>query len=335
MQAWWLATLLAFAPMAVAQDTAQEAGQAGEVEWPLPWVQGRTLVYADEYRQVSTRDGMEVTIEGTSTTHVEGAPKGDGYRQRWRSEGMDIQVRGMESMAATIDMQAVMTSAGTALEGMVVEIDLDGEGAYTGIANLDALVGRMRSVMQGMFDDMFSTLRKQEPVQPGQWQAFVEALLAQIASPEVLEAGLSEAPLAFNYMAGGGLEPGRTYSFEDQGELPIGNAPVARSHQLRVAAAVDAPGKYDATWTVALDRNAVRDAVVAMMDEAAAATLPELEGLGTDALAEGIDVSTTVVYRIDGASGIVERMRMKTTKRFADRLEVETLGMRLREVRGP
>jgi hypothetical protein len=330
MKGWWIALLLA-ATGAQAQAPRDPPSVPDEVAWPLPWVAGRTLVYADSYRQVSLHDGQETSLHGTSTTYVDGVRHGDGYRQRWRSEGMAFKVRGMETAVAGFDMQAVMAEAARAFEGVVIEVDLDAGGAYDRIANLDALVTIMRGMLRSMFDEMSRGLVA-NGMPAAQWQAVADAILGQVANRDTLAGTLAEAPVAYNFMARGGLVPGQTHAFTDEGVLPLGGAPVARNHQLRVVPAPSAPGRYDVRWTVELDRHAVRDAVVASVD-AMFASIPELKGTSAEALADGIQVATTVEYRIDGATGIVERMRRTTNKSFAGRKDTEVAEMVLREVR--
>src|SRR5690606_22397291 len=129
----------------------------------------------------------------------------------------------------------------------------------------------------------------------------------QMASSDAIEGSLSEQPHVYNFMAGGGLVPGETYLFQDEGVLPIADMVVARQNRLHVVQDADEPGKYDAHWIVELDKDAVRDALAAAVEQMVAG-VPEMRGKGVDSLAGDIEVITRVDYHIDAATGVVERL---------------------------
>lgn len=99
-------------------------------------------------------------------------------------------------------------------------------------------------------------------------------------------------PVAYNFPAGGGLQLDREYAYQDEGASPFGGETIPMNNTML-------PG--------------------ALLEQ-------EMEALGRDA-----HFSTTVTYRIDPCTGVVQHMEHVATKRFGGKEEIETSVLWLRE----
>lgn len=324
MYAWMRGSALALvAALAFAPGHAGAETPDGEtVSWPLPWKDGLTLVYDDSYSKTSQRDGASYSVGTTSRSHIATTRTADGFRQRWWTRDAKVDADGMGPASAIV--RASMES----LADLELEILLDAEGAYSAVGNLDALVPRMRAALDRTMDAAFAAANM--PPESNEVKAAKAAVINQLTAPAVLEVSLAETPHVYNSLAGGGIPPGET-SFEDEGLMPIGGeGMVKRTNTLTVVAAPDAPGHWDVRWRVQPDSAQIRAKLVAAAEQ----IMAEMKHPADKVVAQigDVDFGSVVDYRIDGATGIVERVKRVTRKQFSGRVEIETHEMtRVRE----
>lgn len=321
---FWRGAVLAAAWLCAGAAGATEGARedaADAVAWPLPWAKATTLVYDDRYEKVVRRGGAETTVRGQGVTHVSTTPAADGYRQRWWSENLEFDAAQLGGMAP------VMAAAVKALEGVPIEFQLDAAGAYVSLTNVENVAGRYRSALKSMFAGIDAEIPAEAKAEAADILAMLDRLADTLTSPEVLSVTLAEAPAAYNAVAGGGLAPGREYRFADEGRSPLSDRPLPRSNLMTLAAAPDAPGRYDVRWVIELEPEALHAQLAESFDRLTAGTETGMEGA---ALFSGARIATTIDYRVDAASGRVERMQRTKVQRFGDQDETETSVMTLR-----
>lgn len=144
-------------------------------------------------------------------------------------------------------------------------------------------------------------------------------------------------PVAYNFPAGGGLQLDREYAYQDEGASPFGGETIPMNNTMLLSTSQQVPGHYELVWTIVPEPEATWAAiagaarqlvgdVLAGEEEAGALLEQEMEALGRDA-----HFSTTVTYRIDPCTGVVQHMEHVATKRFGGKEEIETSVLWLRE----
>lgn len=316
----WPALMVAACVVSGPAWAAEPAADAADVSWPLPWGAAKPLVYRESYTKTTRRQGGEFTVTGGGRTEITAERSGEGWRQTWRSTEPTIDASQMGPA------KAVMESAVRAFSGIDLVVDLDAEGAFTGVANLDELATRYRAALAEMLG-AFDARAPKEGEAKQKHDAMVTNLVTQLSAPELLRAQMSEVPFAYNYIAGGGFPAGTVHSFSDEAVMPFDPKPMKRDQTLLLMPADDVPGHYDVKWTIEPNPEDLRRVILATLDRMADG-MPELEDAGKDVLRD-VRFSSTIDYRIDGATGVVQWMRRTTRKLYQGRDDLETAEMRL------
>lgn len=311
--------LALLAPALVWADDAPAAQAEGrKVTWPLPWRAGVVLEYDQSFESVDRKGDATVAVKGTDVVRIsiERADT-EGFVQRWVSTDPKLDVTQLPA-----EMRAVMTSTVEAFKGLALDVRLDSEGAYQGLLNLAELQPRYRDAMLAMMTRTLSLGGK--PPRPED-AAMVTRMVEMITAPAVVENQLAEEPVAYNFVAGGGLSMDTEYEYEDEGTSPLGGKSIGMVNTLSLRQADD-PDLYEVHWrvvpdarqTAAMVEQFVRDMFKDQKDMPASAIEKSLAGLSRDA-----EFSTSVTYLVDKASGIVERMESVQVKRFGSKNETE------------
>ncbi|MGY0559925.1 YbjN domain-containing protein [Luteimonas sp. A277] len=309
------------------------------IAWPMAPLPGGSLLYDSSHASVNASDAGRVEIRSSGLTRIwleDGDADADGYLQRWMSSQTSVDVEG-----APAELEEVLSNAIRAFDGIVLEVELDDEGHYTAIANLEQIQPLYRETMRGMFTNLGAALMEGNVVdEVSAGMAGMESMLDALTAPQVLEGQLAELLVAYNFPAGGGLQLDREYAYQDEGASPFGGETIPMNNTMLLRASQQVPGHYELVWTIVPDPEATwsvigaaaRHLIGGVVDghEGADELIDrELEALGRDA-----SFSTTVTYRIDPFTGVVQHMEHVATKRFGGKEEVETSVLALR-VAGP
>jgi hypothetical protein len=310
----WL--LAACALPAMAQD-------APEVEWPLPWQAGTTLEYDHAYASTNRRDGQDYTIKATDVTRisVERADS-DGYVQRWVSTDPTYDLSALPEQA-----RLAITAAAEALRDLPLDVRLDADGAYLGLLDVETLRKQYREAMEASFARIMAPHAEQLPADA---EALIVRMIDTLTAPAVVEQQFAEIPAAYNFIAGGGLSPGVEYAYEDQGVNPLGGESIAMHNTLAMSVA-DRQGVYEVRWRIEPDVHALALAIERAAGEmlgdalASAGEAQQAEAAETMAAARrDAEFTTTVTYRVEASSGVVQRMEHVQVKRFGNKDETTT-----------
>lgn len=233
---------------------AQTAFAADTLRWPNPWKEGQSLAYETESLDSETGSGKHEKTRTTSTTQVRiSKATADGFVQEWVSRDMTYDV--LEGDKAS---EQVAQAALKSFEGFPIAVDLDQDGNYTRIGNVDAVSARMRTVMKPvMVAGMETALAKldkaeREKARPAALQQ-VEGVLDRMTSPAVVEAMLSRDIQTYNAFVGVDLEPGQWYELETELDNPLGGKKFPAKLQVAMYASDDDPDDIFLEWKSAID----------------------------------------------------------------------------------
>lgn len=311
---------------------AQDAPEVDQVEWPLPWQVGTTLEYDHAYVSTNRRDGQEFTIKATDVTRisVERADR-EGYVQRWVSTDPKYDLSALPEQA-----RLAITAAAEALRDLPLDVRLDAEGAYQGLLDLETLRQQYREAMETSFERIMEPHAEQLPADA---EAMIARMIDTLTAPAVVEQQFAELPAAYNFIAGGGLSPGVEYAYEDQGVNPLGGEAIAMHNTLTMSD-TDRQGVYEVRWRIEPDIQAlalaIERAAGQMLGDALASASEAQQAEAAETMATArrdAKFSTTVNYRVDASSGVVQRMEHVQVKRFGNKDETTTNVLTLR--RGP
>ena len=191
---------------------APAAMAAEQIHWPSPFTSGTVLTYRET--EISRSDGDEPE---DFTTHadvtVRLTPSGNGNAvQRWEWGPTRFDVR---------EGSPMMRRFYTALDqspSPVVDVQLDADGRYAGVANPDVFVEWLQQVLGPIMADAMAEqfLADEAAEDPDEARVLAEEFtrsLTDIASrSEGLEAALAWVPTTFNGWLGGTYETGRDYT---------------------------------------------------------------------------------------------------------------------------
>jgi hypothetical protein len=305
------------------------AQEADGVEWPLPWRIGTTLEYDQVYVSTNRRDGQEFTVKATDVARISiERADADGYVQRWVSTDPKYDLSALPEQA-----RLAVTAAAEALRDLPLDVRLNAEGAYLGLVDLETLRQKYRSAMETAFERILQPYSDQLP---SDGEAILARVIDTLTAPSVVEQQFAELPAAYNFVAGGGLAPGVEYAYEDQGLNPLGGESIAMHNTLTMSEP-DRLGIYEIRWRIEPDVKAltaaIEHAAEEMLGDALASADAAQQAEAKEAMAaarSNAEFTTTVIYRVDGSSGVVQRMEHVQVKRFANKDETTTNVLRLR-----
>lgn len=296
------------------------------LSWPVPWKPGMVLVY-DQHHESERVEGEHVLrMTGTDVVELRLSGRGDGgWVQRWIGRDPRLQADGLPPQ-----VEKMMAAAVVSFRDLPIDVALNASGHFENVANLPDVQPRYRRALQGMFDTLLAELKGK----PGADQA--EVMFARMvdtaSSPAVLESQLGETPAAYNFVTSGGLVPGRQYDYDDEYANPIDGELIASRNSLLLTRAADEPGAVDVRWTVRPDPEGTTAAVMRFVERtmpASAMTDTERDAFAAKLKADA-EFVTEVSYRVDPASGIVQRMELVQRKHFAGKREKERTTLVLR-----
>lgn len=311
-----------------------EGWEEERIAWPVAPQAGVQLTYDSSHASVSTTGDERMEINSSGVTRVWAEEDSEGVLQRWMSSDTGVEVQG-----APAELEPAIATAIQAFDGITLDVRLDAEGNYVAVANMDQIQPLYLEAMRSMFQHMGGALGElgEDGEALADVEAGMESMLQALAAPQVLESQLAELPVAYNFPAGGGLQLDREYAYQDEGASPFGGETIPMNNTMLLSASQQVPGHYALVWTIVPDPDATWAAIAsaaqqlvggALIDDEEAGELMdrEMEALGRDA-----HFSTTVTYRIDPYTGVVQHMEHVATKRFGGKEEIETSVLSLRE----
>lgn len=300
-----------------------------EVTWPVPWQPGRRLEYDHATETVDIRDGRESRSASTSIATIEIIhADADGFLQRWTWRDGRVEHED-EDEAVRRATEAMLRG----LEGLPLDVRLDSDGAYAAVENIGQLAGKAREAMHRVARETWSAPGTKRRLSAKE-RAGLLRMLDMLTTPEAFENVIAPVPSRFNFVAGGGLTPGRLYEYDDEGANPFGGTPFPM-HSTMLVEADEQPGWYLFHWTMAMDREkggeVFADAVGTLM-EGSRLKMPKAEvDDAREAIMRDTDFSFSARYRVDARTGVVQWMQLVQAKRVGGRNSVQTSTLTLRK----
>lgn len=300
------------------------------LEWPLPWKPGMVLTYDQHYTSEEAKDDVSVRVTATDVVELRMTPRvGGGWVQSWTGREPKLHSEGLPPQ-----LHRMMAAAVESFRDLSIEVALDAEGHFENIANLPDVQPRFRRTLQGMFDGMLAEMKGK----PGSDEAEVTfaRMVDAMSAPAVLESQLGETPAVYNFVSGGGLAPDRQYDYADEYANPLDGEMIASANTLRLTRPADAAHLVDVHWIVRPDLDGITGVITRFVDRTlqgqaqAKAQDEKARAKMVAALRDGAEFVTEVTYRVDPASGLVQRMDMVQRKRFGVKQETERTTLQLR-----
>jgi hypothetical protein len=234
------------------------ANAAERVRWPIAWKAGDIASYNSESVVRETEDGATSVRRITDRTTIRAVEAGDsGYALAWTTQ--DSRVEAVEGDRSMIDMLAPMLDE---LDGVEVVVELDGDGHYRRVRNLDAVVTRVRAAMlpvfaanlQKMFDGADPKLAKTDQ------EALLtlarnnlETSIEGIVTTDSVRAMSSAQAKAITAFVGKPLVVGKRYRDDAPMESPREGLPLQASREYVLSLVDGDPALARIRWTRTLD----------------------------------------------------------------------------------
>lgn len=326
----FLATVLAALLPMLLSLVATPALAAERVRMPVPWRTGTTLVYDTEsiHREKNAEGGSSRRVTDRTEVRVEEAGR-KGHVLVWTTR--DSRVEAIDGDRSTTDLLAPMLEK---LDGLPVAIELDRDGRYRRVRNLEDVAARVRTAIRPILEaGLEKSFGKDGPkVSKYDREAALEVARSRLdeAIPQIItldgvEHVSSSQMKTFSAFVGRPLEVGRRYRDATPIESPMEGKPLPGQREYVLEIDREDAGLARIRWTHALDTAG---------DSAAQWTLVE-ELTGETASGEGApkDLSLreegVLVFRRD--TGTIELVETVNTSRYGRQHdEHERHRMRLR-----
>jgi hypothetical protein len=305
-------------------EAAAEAAVAPTVKWVLPWKAGTMLEYASEDLTTKDLGGRERT-RSTSTATVRISEVSDeGFVQAWswRDNNYVVEEGDKAEEAAVREFSA-------ALQDIVLEVQLDADGTYQGLRNLDRITPRLREATLPMIsagmDEKLAAIsdeaKREEARKAGQAQ--VEAILDRMLAPAVVEVMLARNIQWYNALAGIDIEPDQDYEAKLELPSPVGGPAIPVTIVFSLSVSRDDPDDMYVVFEQKIDRGNAGVALSAIVESLFGTKLPA----GEDAPEMSIvDDGMFVVHR---PTGVPEMFESTRTVKYGERSKVERYRLRL------
>jgi len=307
--------------------------EAVMVKLPLPWQQGDVLHYRHEQVQTKTGPGTREKSRSSSTIEVKTVGAGTpGFLQLWR---------GYDSTQDTLEGDKVqaqaMADAMKGLEDLSFEIEMDAEGTYQRMRNLDIVVRRMRAALQPVVAKLVrdATEKAAAGLEPAkraqalqQAQANADAYLDRITAPAVLEGMLTRDIQTVLNFAGAELEDDQAYELETTLDNPTGGAPFPAKLSFGLYVVKDAPEDVNLEWTLEIDPVKGASAIWDTVERLYGRRIGEAERKTLPAQVSIVDTGFIVFER---ATGLPEMYQYERNVKIAENANYERSRLRLVE----
>lgn len=312
---------------------ATSASAAERVRVAVPWTTGQTVAYDDEalHRENGENDGASVRrITDETRIRVDAAGR-DGYALTWTTH--DSRVEAVDGDRSLSDLLAPVLDA---LDDVPVTIELDGNGRYRRLRDLDALADRVRKAMLPAFlanldrslgVDAGGNAKVDKSEHDGMLAAArrdLESNLDAIVSRDSVEAGAVSQMRLMSAFVGKTLAPGKAYRDAEPILSPVEGHPLPGVREYTLEIDREDPGLARLRWTHRFDAAADAKTQWTLAQELGAQTITD--GLPQDMV---LSQSGTLVFRRD--TGLVELLEVEDRSKYGrGHDEEERHRMRLR-----
>lgn len=246
---------LALAGTTIAADPPAEAEK---IKVPLPWKQGQVLHYQVEQVETDTSPGSREKSISTSMIEVKTMEAGkEGFVQHWR--GYDNK---HDVLEGDKEQAEAMMDAMKGLEDLAFVVEMDGEGSYKGMRNLQDVATRLRAAMQPVMLKLVreTTTKATAAMEPAQRKEAMDkvesetnAVLDRFTSPQVLEGMLTRDIQTVLNFTGAELEDDQSYALDTTLENPTGGPPFPAKLTFGLYVDKDSPEDVWLEWTLEID----------------------------------------------------------------------------------
>jgi hypothetical protein len=268
------------------------------------------------------RSGDQFRLEVTRVGENSSRPQQDGRTTTSidvrvvaaSAERIDLEwIPGTAAAAGQIAQDPLLDGAARLLSGMVLRLTLNGDGAFTGVANQADVAPKLQAAVDSIIKGLADRLA------PEQRKGFSD-LVAQVLSPTVLlESATREAQMYFG-LNGLTLSVGRTVELDVEQPNPLGGAVLPALVRIRAESATDDSAlvltttTYDGAALLRLTRSLVEQTGARITDE-------DLKKLPT------VDMDENGRYAFDRTLGlmrevVVNRRVVAGAERRTDRWEI-------------
>lgn len=308
----------------IAHAFAAEESAVPTVKWVLPWKEGTTLEYASE--DLTTKDlGERERTRTTSTATVridQVLDKGFVQTWAWRDYHYAVEEGDKAKQAQVRDYIA-------ALQDLVLEVELDAEGSYAGLRNLDRITPRVREATRPMLvagtEERLAAIADEGKREQARKDtlAQVEAALDRFLAPGVLEVLLARNIQWYNGLSGIDIEPDQDYEAKVELPSPVGGPAIPVTIVFSLSVSEEDPDDMYVVFEQKIDRENAGPAISAIVEGLFGLRLPT----GPDAPEMSVvDDGMFVVHR---PTGVPEMFESTRTVRMGDRSKVERHRLRL------
>lgn len=297
---------------------ATSASAAERVRVAVPWTTGQTVAYDDEalHRENGENDGASVRrITDETRIRVDAAGR-DGYALTWTTH--DSRVEAVDGDRSLSDLLAPVLDA---LDDVPVTIELDGNGRYRRLRDLDALADRVRKAMLPAFlanldrslgVDAGGNAKVDKSEHDGMLAAArrdLESNLDAIVSRDSVEAGAVSQMRLMSAFVGKTLVPGKAYRDAEPILSPVEGHPLPGVREYTLEIDREDPGLARLRWTHRFDATADAKTQWTLAQELGAQAITD--GLPQDMV---LSQSGTLVFRRD--TGLVELLEVEDRSKY-------------------
>jgi tetratricopeptide (TPR) repeat protein len=309
-----------------AKEHAKEPAQV--VHWPLPWTHGASLDYDETHERIVETNGTgnRIQTHGVTRIRIERADA-DGFIQSWTPLSSTTRYGEVSD-----PQQLLLQELEANLANMPFEVSLSTEGEYGGITNLDAIQSRFSELAKPRFDLLAGNGGKSMPA--GIREGLENVFVAYTSKP-VLEMQLSTLPVAYNFVAKGGIGLDYEYEYEDEAANPLGGDPFPMTGRMTLRKDELREGWLVMDWSTTMDRDKggpmIAETSRKLLGDAFIADGGDGVEDAIKRMAGNIDIGTSSRFRIDPSTGIVQWMQVVQRKRVGNRNDIHTTTLSLRK----
>ena len=248
------------------------ANAAERVRWAIPWKAGDLSVY-DTESVVREIDGGKSNVRRiTDRTEIRtDAAEKNGYVLTWVTR--DSRIEAVEGDRSMVDTIAPMLDE---FDGMEVVIELDRNGHYRRVRNLDALIVKVRATMlpiflaslPNMFGDADSKLSKYDRgIALGIARSNLEGSIDSIVTAQGVEAMSNAQAKAMTAFMGKTIVMGKRYRDTEPMDSPSEGRPLPAMREYVLSLVEGDPNLARIRWTQTLDGTGDPKTLWALVDE--------------------------------------------------------------------
>ncbi len=301
-------------------NVAYAANAAEAVRWPIPWKAGDTWVYETESIDHEVEDGKPKTMRTTDRTEIRVDDAGkQGYVQTWTSR--DSRIEAVEGDRSSADTIAPILDQ---FDGYGVVVELDSDGQYRRMRNLDETTTKVRTIMMpltGLSEDPAPIDSDDKLAKAGQeamqeiTRLNLKAMLETFFNHEKVEVMTTEHIRSFTRFMGQRFTPGKTYRDNAPLSSPTRGRPLPATREYVLDIDKDDANLARLRWTHTLDTRGDAESLWLLASELAGNAAAEFPHAGRpENLA--LHEEGFALFHLD--TGTIDLIQTITTSRYGD-----------------